>query len=219
MQADQQIAFQGSREARGRAKRGNHSLTCSCIRHPAVIYILTSSQHAYNKGRKLSLGGAEMGVYIPLTPRIPSYLLHFPTLKALSSTIMRQKVEEGSRWWERCWVLPRLCRPGVWSRLGWWATFGRSPELHNFRFLLCLEWSCLAISERPPSSKTLQSLELTPISEDLSSYYSADMRLRMLRLCKCYRSSNNVCTEYSWLRRAIFGKGGRPSVSSGLKCG
>lgn len=37
----------------------------------------------------------------------------------------------------------------------------------------------------------------------------------MLRLCKRYCSSNNVCIEYSWLGRAIFGKGGSPSVSSG----
>lgn len=170
VQADQQIAFQRSREARGRAKRGIHFLTCTCIRHPAVIYILTSSQHAYNKDRKLRLGSAEMGAYMPPTSQIPSCLLHFPTLKALSSAIMRQEVEEDSRWWERCWVLLRLCRPGPWSRLGWWVTLGRFPELHDFRFLLCLEWSCLAISKRPPSSKTLRSLELTPISEDLSSY-------------------------------------------------
>lgn len=71
-------------------------------------------------------------------------------------------------------MLPRLCRPGAWSRRGWWVTLGRSPELHDFRFLLCLEWSGLAISKRPPSSKTLRSLELTPISEDLSSYYSEE---------------------------------------------
>lgn len=92
---------------------------------------------------------------MPPTPQIPPCSLHFPTLKALSSAVTRQEWKTIGDGGERCWVLPRLSRHGDWSRLGWWATLGRSPEHYNFRFLLCLEWSCLEISERPPSSKIL----------------------------------------------------------------
>lgn len=118
----------------------------------------------------------------------------------------------------------RLSGPGFWSRLSCWVTLSRSPELYSFRFLPCLEKSCLDSPRGLPALKccglqtlrpSVKSYPATPLGEIIPE----DMRLRMLRLCKRYHSSNKACIEYSWLGRAIFGRSGSPSVSSGLKRG